>query len=340
MELAEKLGSGAYATVWRADKQAIKVFPPGELYYYQQEMEILMKLNHPNVISMIRADFMIKDGHYCPYIAFPLMNGRLKRLPKDTPMPKKLSFVADILNGLTYLHRKKIIHGDIKPENILLDDDRAVIADLGCATSSPTTLTVGTRQFNAPEVLLRTRLDRSSDIWSAFVLFYELFTDKWFVDDSDDSTGETISSASEDHDRKDAGVKITAISHRDQILGLKPPANSPNPCADNKSKDNLTSNTSSSSYTGNMTWNEVHDTLRDIIEHIGLPTQQYTETERLHFDINGRLKNYPNLITLGISTGNKKIDKFLKIGLRWTNRTTAGTALVHLNTIREVPASS
>merc|ERR1719437_192224 len=105
------------------------------------------------------------------------------RETKHTGMSERRSkfYTGCILEGLSYLHGKKICYRDLKPENVLLDDEGyCVLIDLGFAkvVTSKTYTLCGTPLYIAPEVILQRGHNKNADIWSLGVLIYELVVGK------------------------------------------------------------------------------------------------------------------------------------------------------------------
>lgn len=101
----------------------------------------------------------------------------------NIPEAKIQKWMADICSGLQYIHSQHIIHGDIKPANILLDDKgNAKIADFGTSTilehtSEKTTMKGGnTKHYVGPEMCEGKPHDRAVDIWALGCVIYELCT--------------------------------------------------------------------------------------------------------------------------------------------------------------------
>ncbi len=140
-----------------------------------KELALWIHLNHPNIVKLI--DYGINPR---PYMVMELMNGSLhgKTFDKDTAT----RIILDVLSGLKYAQEKGIIHGDIKPSNILLDDNgRVKISDCGIAKFSDITTStneVFTFTYAAPEQL-DTRLgsiDEKTDVYQVCEVFYEILT--------------------------------------------------------------------------------------------------------------------------------------------------------------------
>uniref|UniRef100_A0A8C7EFQ2 Protein kinase domain-containing protein n=1 Tax=Nothoprocta perdicaria TaxID=30464 RepID=A0A8C7EFQ2_NOTPE len=132
----------------------------GPIEQVYQEIAILKKLDHPNVVKLVEVSGvtgrdlfeLVKQG---PVMEIPT----LKPLSED----KARFYFQDLIKGIEYLHYQKIIHRDIKPSNLLVGEDGHVkIADFGVSnefkgTDALLTNTVGTPAFMAPETLSETR---------------------------------------------------------------------------------------------------------------------------------------------------------------------------------------
>ena len=127
-----------------------------------REIAVLKKLDHPNVVKLIEVlDDPVEDALY---MVFELVKqGEVLTIPTTTPLSEERvwSILRDTLLGLQYLHYQRIIHGDLKPGNLLLTECGHVkIADLGVCNEflgADATMnngsTAGTPAFRAPETL-------------------------------------------------------------------------------------------------------------------------------------------------------------------------------------------
>lgn len=193
------IGAGGSATVYRAtDAQsgtdvAIKVLrleasnAMGRARF-EREMRAISEVRHPGVLPLIAAG-IIEEGDLqgCPYFAMPLVDGESLRVrltrERQLAVPEATRIVLDILDALSAAHATGVIHRDVKPENILLDGTRVLVADFGIARlteggnglTSSTGVIVGTPRYMSPEQASGDRtLDHRSDIYSVAILFYEL----------------------------------------------------------------------------------------------------------------------------------------------------------------------
>ena len=176
-ETLEKIGEGGFAIVYKARRKNDSLLVAIKVPYkdFVKELAVWLNLNHPNIVKLL--DYGINPR---PYMVMELMNGSLhgKTFDKDTAT----RIILDVLSGLKYAHEKGIIHGDIKPSNILLDDNgRAKVSDWGIAKFSDiTTSTNGafTLIYAAPEQL-NTQLgpiDEKTDVYQVCEVFYEILT--------------------------------------------------------------------------------------------------------------------------------------------------------------------
>jgi WD40 repeat protein/tRNA A-37 threonylcarbamoyl transferase component Bud32 len=183
--LASPLGRGAYAEVWKAWQErtrkwvAVKVFTRKsgvDWLFLQREVERLIRLDkHPGVVSLLDADL---DGEV-PFYAMDYMEGgSLERFadPANRADPvRAAAWLEQMAEALAYVHSKGLIHCDLKPANVLLDDEgRVRLADFGqsrIVTDSSGAL--GTLFYMAPEqaVVLQAGEPLQPDVrWDVFAL--------------------------------------------------------------------------------------------------------------------------------------------------------------------------
>ena len=100
----------------------------------------------------------------------------------EVPLATKLRYIEELCSGLHYAHRNGVIHRDVKPSNIMIDDEDLVkILDFGIAhfVDSPVTRTgslVGTPNYMAPEQVLGRTINERTDVFAVGAVFYELLT--------------------------------------------------------------------------------------------------------------------------------------------------------------------
>ena len=193
--IIEPLGRGGMASVFRAYEAgldryvALKVLPREFLHdetfaeRFKREARTLAGLEHPNIVP-IHA-FGIEDG--TPWMAMRLVpGGTLASLSRKGRLAH--SRILDILEGvaeaLDYAHARGVIHRDVKPQNVLLDEsERVYLADFGIArmVEGATIVTqkgviTGTPQYMAPEQVSGDTLDGRCDVYALGIITYELLT--------------------------------------------------------------------------------------------------------------------------------------------------------------------
>lgn len=150
---------------------------------FQREAEALDAARHPNVIRIVAAH---TDGASPYYFVTPYYPGNMEdQGAVGWDVKRKFDFFARILDGMAHIHQQKIVHRDIKPQNILVDGDgRPVIADFGiCYTEDGQQLTItgdvmGPRDFTAPELEEGEEPASSADVYSLGKLLFWLITGK------------------------------------------------------------------------------------------------------------------------------------------------------------------
>src|SRR5687768_8989186 len=193
--IERELGRGGMATVFLAEDLkhhrpvALKVLNeevaaavgPGR---FLREIEISARLTHPHLLPL--HDSGEADGllyYVMPFIEGDTLRERLRR-EKLLPLEDAIRITCDIADGLAFAHRHDIVHRDIKPENILLQANRAILADFGVAraltvsateSKTATGIIVGTAMYMSPEQALGDRtVDARSDIYSLACVLYEM----------------------------------------------------------------------------------------------------------------------------------------------------------------------
>ena len=204
-QITEKLGSGGFATVYKAEDKkekmqvAIKLpkFLDGTLdshvfEKFEFEANMWKKLKHKNIVKIYKS-----DTEPVPYIAMELMEGGdLKEILKKHrfSIQESMEVMLHISDGMAYAHRMASVHRDIKPENILFTPDGIPkLSDWGIGKFmasegiSKTSGTKGTLKYSAPEQISRKKfgkIDWQTDVFQMGILFYEILTGQTpFMDD-------------------------------------------------------------------------------------------------------------------------------------------------------------
>lgn len=159
--------------------------PQSELNSLEHELELLQKLNHPNIVQYVEA--VRSEQHLNIMLEFIENGSLLTILKKFGKFPETLAsvYTAQILEGLAYLHEQGVIHRDIKAANTLTTKDGEVkLADFGVATLSKAQRAsgnmmegaLGSPYWMAPEIITMEGAKPSSDIWSLGCTIIELMT--------------------------------------------------------------------------------------------------------------------------------------------------------------------
>jgi serine/threonine protein kinase len=195
-EVIKELGRGGMAIVYLAfDRQlkrdvAIKMLHPhmkqGEhVIRFEREAVVLATLSHPNIVNIY--EFFEFEGNY--YIVYEYVDGQTlgafleKHLIKYPIIALMISY--EIIEAIEYIHKNKIIHRDIKPDNIMISNTGVVkVMDFGIAkvlnnsTVTDAGALLGSPAYMSPEQVMGGEITYSSDIFSLGVLIYRLLTNK------------------------------------------------------------------------------------------------------------------------------------------------------------------
>lgn len=194
--LEAEIASGGMGTVWRGRDEvlgrrvAVKILhdrlahDPGLLERFRLEAVAAARLSHPAVVRVF--DTGIDDGT-C-YIVMELFEGTTAQqmLADEGPLPpaEAARIVRGALRGLAHAHREGIVHRDVKPSNILVDDSGLVkVTDFGIAKAAfaggdltTTGDLLGTAMYLSPEQVSGREVDARSDVYSAGLVLFELVT--------------------------------------------------------------------------------------------------------------------------------------------------------------------
>jgi eukaryotic-like serine/threonine-protein kinase len=194
--IVRKLGAGGMATVYLAEDQdlgrgvAIKILNERHandeqfVERFRREAKNAAGLSHQNIVSVF--DRGEAEGTY--YIAMEHLKGRnLKELlgaRGPAPVHISVDIARQVLAALGHAHENGIVHRDIKPHNVMVDDNRRVkVTDFGIARAGASQMTeagsiVGTAQYLSPEQARGAQVDQRSDLYSVGVVLYELLSGK------------------------------------------------------------------------------------------------------------------------------------------------------------------
>ncbi len=189
-----RLGSGGMADVYLAEDQllgrqlAVKVlhhhFAEDQEFVerFRREASSAARLSHPNIVAIFdRGEW---NGTY--YIAMEYVPGRsLKALVREQgPLAPAtaIDIVTQILRAARFAHARGVIHRDLKPHNVILDEEgRARVTDFGIARAGASDMTLtgsimGTAQYLSPEQAQGHPVSATSDLYAVGVILYELLT--------------------------------------------------------------------------------------------------------------------------------------------------------------------
>ena len=200
-QLQGLLGAGGMAEVYRGfdvklkRQVAVKVLPAamandaGYVQRFKTEAQRVAALNHPHIVPVYHFG---EEGPLL-YHVMPILKESLRdRLDREGTLAPQdaVRLVVQIASALSVAHAAGLVHRDVKPENILLDDKgEAFLTDFGIArpvmisrvgraaqTLSATGLPVGTPEYMAPEQLRGEPMDQRADIYALGAVLYELLT--------------------------------------------------------------------------------------------------------------------------------------------------------------------
>jgi eukaryotic-like serine/threonine-protein kinase len=195
-EIEELVGTGGMSSVYRARdsvlerRVALKILhehfsaDPEYVERFRREARAIARLNHPNIVTVIdRGEFGKRQ-----FIVFEHIPGEnLKEVVEregQLPVAQALALTHQIARGLAFAHQHGVVHRDVKPQNVLLDESgTAKVTDFGIARSldpgeelTQTGTLLGTSDYIAPEQASGEPIDARSDQYSLGVLLYELLT--------------------------------------------------------------------------------------------------------------------------------------------------------------------
>jgi serine/threonine-protein kinase len=193
--LEARIGAGGMSTVYRALDEtlqrqvAIKLMnrevstDSDQLERFRREARAVAQLSHPHIVGVIDAG----EDEGRPYIVFEYVEGetlkdRIRRLGR-LPIVEAVAYAIEIARALGVAHARHIVHRDVKPQNVLIDEEgRAKVTDFGIArTLDEEGLTadgrvLGTTDYVSPEQALGQPVTGQSDLYSLGIVLYEMLT--------------------------------------------------------------------------------------------------------------------------------------------------------------------
>src|ERR671937_210629 len=193
--LEARIGAGGMSTVYRALDEvlqrqvAIKLMnrevatDSDQLERFRREARAVAQLSHPHIVGVIDAG----EDEGRPYIVFEYVEGetlkeRIRRMGR-LPIDEAIAYAIEIARALGAAHARGIVHRDIKPQNVLVDEEgSAKVTDFGIARSldeeglTADGRVLGTTDYASPEQALGHDVTGQSDLYSLGVVLYEMLT--------------------------------------------------------------------------------------------------------------------------------------------------------------------
>lgn len=197
--IGERLHAGRMSSLFKAmDKETGEVvvlkFPnprhAGDslsIDYFLKEEWVGRRINSPYIVKVKSLKTGRRTALYCAmdFHEGETLAARMHR-KNGLPLQETLSLAHQMLMGLDHLHRKGVIHRDVKPENILVDEDGHLrLIDLGVSRiermshEQETAVPIGTPSYMAPELIRHQPVDERADIYSAGVSVYQMLTGRY-----------------------------------------------------------------------------------------------------------------------------------------------------------------
>ena len=188
-----ELGGGGMSRVFLATERAlerqvvVKLLPPDlaesvNADRFRREIQFAARLRHPHILPVLTAHEAAGLVFYTmPYVRGESLRDRLRR-DQQLPIEDALRLTREVADALAYAHSEGIVHRDIKPDNILLDDGHAVVMDFGIARATAESseklthsgLAIGTVVYMSPEQASAGKVDARSDVYSLGCVLFEM----------------------------------------------------------------------------------------------------------------------------------------------------------------------
>jgi serine/threonine-protein kinase len=202
--IERELGGGGMSRVFLAEEHAlgrkvvIKVLPPDlgagfNVERFRREIKVAAPLQHPHIVPLLAAGQTGSGTDVPPllYYTMPFVEGESLRAKiereGELPVSTTIKILRDVLDALEYAHIHQVVHRDIKPDNVLVSGQHAVVTDFGVAkalsesaggsTMTSAGLALGTPAYMAPEqAAADPHVDHRADIYAVGAMAYEMLT--------------------------------------------------------------------------------------------------------------------------------------------------------------------
>jgi len=191
-EILSELGRGAMGVVYRARQRsprrivALKVIrpdamDPDAIDRFTREAQLLARMRHPCIAAIYEAGTaLVVESSPCPFFAMELVEGeRIDTHARTRTLRERITLIIDLCTAMEHAHQRGVLHLDLKPSNILVDERGQVrVLDFGVARSLDARAVcerIGTPRYMAPEQLLACPdLDTRTDVFAIGVILYEI----------------------------------------------------------------------------------------------------------------------------------------------------------------------
>ncbi len=190
--LTRYLGRGEFSHVWKTSNGVIKIYTTRHsgFTYFENEIRMLSLANSqpttcPHILKIIGFGCTITDNYKLqPYIIVDEWQvsviTMIRQNTSGLPTQLAMTLTREMFTALTYLHGIDMVHGDVKPHNLMVNFEDGVahscLIDFGSAYLRSISGGFGTLQYSAPEELTESECGWQVDIWAAMITCFEMFT--------------------------------------------------------------------------------------------------------------------------------------------------------------------